>query len=572
MDWIIGERWYRMLTIKQVMDFEIMESTKLLTTEKSIENCEVEWVSVIEIPVENFVRKNEFVLSTGIGCGHDTKLLKQFVSDLYEAGASAIGLAMGRYIFDIPKEIIAFAEERNFPVIQIPWEIRFSEIQHAVMTTLNRLQEGEIKQYEAIQQKLLNLVLKSHNLSKVADFIEKEIGYPILITNKAGTIKGKSSNSVNVIDKWKECLHPQKEAQILSTLNDSQHPLHTRIERVECQDFDVLQIPVQTADIVQGYLIVFLPEGAEEEFLITRNLSILEQASTTLTMWFLRENAIEETELRLRGDFVWSLAKGDIISWDHALAQAKSLGYDINLPYICVVGFPEKMESLYRKYKTKALFQQWEKSIFHYIEDEAYHASEFFDRKVMVTSQNKEVIIYIEATNDPNHDNVKGFLDLVDRRLTNLLPGVEISWGIGRYHQGDQSFSSSFQDAKIALKIGRRKKGAGARVSFDDTKVERTLLSLATHPEMKEIVYSTIAPLMKYDEERDMDLIRTFTAYHQNQGKVSQTSRVLNLHRQSLLYRLRKIEMLSGLSLVDPDDRFLLDLSIKIWTLGVDDL
>lgn len=65
-----------------------------------------------------------------------------------------------------------------------------------------------------------------------------------------------------------------------------------------------------------------------------------------------------------------------------------------------------------------------------------------------------------------------------------------------------------------------------------------------------------------------MDLIGTFIAYNQFHGNVSQTARSLNLHRQSLLYRLRKIESLTGLSLIDPDDLFLLDLSIKIWKIG----
>ncbi|MFB4166334.1 helix-turn-helix domain-containing protein, partial [Alteribacillus sp. JSM 102045] len=49
-----------------------------------------------------------------------------------------------------------------------------------------------------------------------------------------------------------------------------------------------------------------------------------------------------------------------------------------------------------------------------------------------------------------------------------------------------------------------------------------------------------------------------------NRGNVSQTARELNLHRQSLLYRLRKIETLTGCNLVNSDDTFLIDLSIRL--------
>lgn len=84
---------------------------------------------------------------------------------------------------------------------------------------------------------------------------------------------------------------------------------------------------------------------------------------------------------------------------------------------------------------------------------------------------------------------------------------------------------------------------------------------------MKDIILSTIQPLVEYDQQRQMDLIGTFSAYNHYQGNVSQTARALNLHRQSLLYRLRKIESLTGLSLVDPDDLFLLELCVRTYRI-----
>ncbi|TMZ33174.1 hypothetical protein EMG21_34470, partial [Klebsiella pneumoniae] len=39
----------------------------------------------------------------------------------------------------------------------------------------------------------------------------------------------------------------------------------------------------------------------------------------------------------------------------------------------------------------------------------------------------------------------------------------------------------------------------------------------------------------------------------------------------SLLYRLRKIESLTNRSLVNADDLFLLNLSVKLWTLTADE-
>lgn len=75
----------------------------------------------------------------------------------------------------------------------------------------------------------------------------------------------------------------------------------------------------------------------------------------------------------------------------------------------------------------------------------------------------------------------------------------------------------------------------------------------------------TIRPLLEYDRKKQSDLIHTFMTYQTFKGNVSQTARALFLHRQTLLYRLRRIESLTGLTLVDSDDSFLLEMSIRLW-------
>jgi len=53
----------------------------------------------------------------------------------------------------------------------------------------------------------------------------------------------------------------------------------------------------------------------------------------------------------------------------------------------------------------------------------------------------------------------------------------------------------------------------------------------------------------------------TYLHYH---GNISKTARALNMHRQSLIYRLQKIEQLTKRSLTDPEDRFLLYLAARL--------
>jgi purine catabolism regulator len=556
------------LTVQKVLELDILSGTKVRTAKHMLSKQPVEWVSIMDIPVENYIRKNEFVLNTGAGSGRDQEVFYQFVKSVYESGASALAIAKGRYIVEIPESVLTFAEENEFPIIEIPWEIRFAEIVHSIMNEINRGQNKEMQIVENIQQTLLNMILGNHNLSRIADFIGEKLGLPVIIVDKARLIKGKSINARDLIEEWNRN-RETNDVGTRSSLINSQHPLLTRIERIRLLNSVILQIPIQSANRIQGYLNIGLKDETKvDSCLINKNVSVLEHASTALAMWFLRENAIEETKMRLRGDFVWNLAKGDFLNWDQKIAQAKSLGYILEIPYICLKGTPENLQELYQRNNSDTSYEQWRESMIHYIQEEILLAANIVKQKAMTTNHSNDIILFLETSLDAGKERVHSFLELLNRRLSKLLPGVIMSWGIGRCHVGETRFTESFKDAQKALQIGRKKEGAGCCINFEDTRIERALLRIAKDKEMSDIVNNTIKPLIEYDKQKNMNLIETVIVYNENQGKTSQTARDLHLHRHTLLYRMRKIEGLTKLSLIDPEDRFLLELSIKLWKLG----
>lgn len=104
-----------MLTMEDVLRFDIMKSAKIRTGKQLINQRDVQSISVIEMPVEDFVQKNEVVLSTAIGCDED------FLQDLIESEASALVVALGRRIVEIPQEVIDLAETNEFIIIDSPY-------------------------------------------------------------------------------------------------------------------------------------------------------------------------------------------------------------------------------------------------------------------------------------------------------------------------------------------------------------------------------------------------------------------------------------------------------------------
>jgi PucR family transcriptional regulator, purine catabolism regulatory protein len=559
------------LLVHEILQLDNLQNAKVITGKEYVKEREVQWVSAIEMPVENFVRKNEFVLTTAIGCGQNPKEFEKFVQDIIDSGASALVLALGRHIYDIPDKIIENAEKNQFIIIEIPWEIRFSNIIEEIMLKLNAVHFKEIKKSEKVQQDLLNLILKEEELDSISNYLNEQLEFPVIISDMKGAIQAKSKKVPCLEESWKRYIIngiiPSRDTPPLS----SQDPMVQKIQIVNIEEHCILQLPViQVSGNIQDYLFVLMPADITlENFLTPFILNVLEHAVTTLAIWFSRKNAADETKLMLRASFINELINGEFNSWDQADSRAEIIGYNLNLPYVCIIGSPENLRDLFKKRKLdKERFQQWSESMIHYIKEEIFYAAQSLKKEMMITYQDERLVIFLEISLDNQKENVLDLLDLVDRRLKTLLPKVIISWGIGDYKNEISGFKESYQNAKIALNISRYKKGIGNRVMYENTRIDRLLLNLFQNSDMKEIIMSTVEPLLEYNKHRNIDLIDTLSTYTHYQGNVSQTARALFLHRQSLLYRLRKIEELTELSLVEPDDLFLLDLSIKTWKIG----
>ncbi len=556
--------------MKDVLQEPLLKDAKVISGKGEEATVDVQWISVIELPVENFVRKNEVVLTTAIGCKSNPELFIDFVHDVIKSEAAGLMVALGRFLFDIPQQAIELANKHDFMIITIPWEVRFANIVETVMKELSNQSNKDREYSEKIQQELLYFILAERKLKEILHYIEKHVEAPVFLTDQNGNLKESHQYTEIFLNKWKQDvvkgILPKK--QVTKQNHD---PLIQKFEKISKEGQLLLQIPIlKVSGEPQGYIYVDIPKACSvESFLISRRVHVLEHAATSIALWLSRENAIEETELRLRSDFVAELARGYISKYEQAVSRSQILGYQLQLPYVCILCFPEGLDILYDKKRQKEHYsqEQWKNSMFRYIEEELFFAGKTLERQLMITREGDKLIIYLEIQHQTEHEYATDFLDHVDRRMRHLIPEISITWGIGRRIATFKHYHESYQQANRSLKIGRSK--GTRRTWYEQTKLDRVLLQLLEKEEMREIVLETIEPLVHYDEERQMDLIGTFIAFNQFRGNVSQTARSLNLHRQSLLYRLRKIEALTRLSLNNPEHLFLLDLSIKAWKLGL---
>ena len=92
--------------------------------------------------------------------------------------------------------------------------------------------------------------------------------------------------------------------------------------------------------------------------------------------------------------------------------------------------------------------------------------------------------------------------------------------------------------------------------------IYRLLYSLKGQPELDRFTDETLARLL--DRDRGGELRRTLAAYLESNGSPTEAALRLKLHRNTVLYRLSRIEDLLGVDLRDADARLTLHLALRI--------
>jgi DNA-binding PucR family transcriptional regulator len=90
---------------------------------------------------------------------------------------------------------------------------------------------------------------------------------------------------------------------------------------------------------------------------------------------------------------------------------------------------------------------------------------------------------------------------------------------------------------------------------------ERLLKELARSPDLAPFG-ELVRPLVEHDRERRSDLVRTLRVYFAAGANASEAADRMFLHRNSMLYRLERIQKLTGLDLKDPDASLALRLGL----------
>src|SRR5207248_1416520 len=122
--------------------------------------------------------------------------------------------------------------------------------------------------------------------------------------------------------------------------------------------------------------------------------------------------------------------------------------------------------------------------------------------------------------------------------------------------------------AEQAARIGRLFLGGDQTLTFDELGAYRLLASIGDSGALDSFFDEYLGPIEVYDARYNGELIETLEGFFAANGNHARAAETLHLHRNTLLYRLSRIETLTGRDLGDPETRLCLQLALKIRHLG----
>jgi DNA-binding PucR family transcriptional regulator len=131
----------------------------------------------------------------------------------------------------------------------------------------------------------------------------------------------------------------------------------------------------------------------------------------------------------------------------------------------------------------------------------------------------------------------------------------------GRPASGARGISGSYREARIALQVCERLKIT--RVSgYPELRVFATLADVAASPQGRAFAAEVLTPLRPDGPGGDLE--RTVLAYLSAGGNLNAAARSLQLHRNTMLYKLDRAARLLGVDLREADNQFMVWLAHRI--------
>ncbi|MBI4787033.1 MAG: PucR family transcriptional regulator ligand-binding domain-containing protein [Chloroflexi bacterium] len=560
------------LTLREALNtIEPLRQSRVVAGERGLDNI-VQFVNVMEVPdIVQWVHPGELLVTTLYPLRDRAAEIEYLIPRLHEKQLAGLAVNPLAYINEFPRCMIDAANELGFPLIQLPHNVSFIDIIQPLTSKLLALQANELIQSGNIHRQFIDLVLSGGGYSDIAQGIAQLVKHPVSIVDRFRRVLGNGF----VIDQMRlPKLFVRDEPGGDSYISDrykpevvSQLPGSTAKRMVAKSpegDIEHIVCPVKVGAMVLGQIIVWgalvLPQSSVE-------LMAIEHGSTVTALKMMERRSTEGVEQRFRKETLDGLLSKEPSARERAIVLARDLGLRLNPPYAVILVGPDLPPGT-----LLPRAEQMEQSQF----DTSLHLAMRYLRArrpdaVFWYEGPRLVIFYPLQTHELSGARHALTLDLGDicKRIAQENAPYTVSMGISSAGDQLEDFRQSYDCARQSLQIGRifRHEPCAVATHYEDLGIFR-IVSLAESPaSIERFCQDTIGTVLAYDKQNGTQLTETLRVFLEQNQNLAQAAKVLNIHYNTLRYRLDRIRELLGDALDHPHQRLTVEVALHLQSL-----
>lgn len=496
-------------------------------------------VGVMETPdLYPLIKPGDLILTALFAVKDDRDALLGLIPELHRRGA--VGLAVKRrYVEHLPGAMLEQAERLGFPLLELTPDAAFSDVMLPVFRQIVNRQAAVLARQVQAHRAVMKAVLDGRGLAHLAETLAELLSNPVVIRGAEGETLAVSRAGADGISIVQIADAPAARTEYLLPGTTDLH----RREAVQIGDRTASRTvsPILSGERSCGQILVV----ESNHRLSDLDLLIVDSVSTVVALELANQRAVREVERRYRGEFLEGLFAKEIESEDALRERAIAFGLEMRRHHQVLsmrMSYPDGGET--------ASLQR--------LRDQFYAILARQEPIALVGQVGLHTVALIDAVQVPP-DRVREFAAGL---LAQSPSGLVVSAGIGRPGMGVQGLRKSYGEACRAVTVGERAWGGRAAYHYDDLGLYQILAQLTLTEDLARFL-AAIDKLVVYERDSRTDLIQTLETYFECKGNVRKVSERLFAHYNTVLYRLERIQQITGISLEEAGGRLHLQVALQ---------
>ncbi|WCK53759.1 PucR family transcriptional regulator ligand-binding domain-containing protein [Aneurinibacillus sp. Ricciae_BoGa-3] len=541
-----------MLTLAEVLKMPCLKRAQVVAGASGL-RCQISSVTVTDVPdFFQWLRGNEFILSTGFAFQGNEESLGQIIHTLKESNASGLGIKFNRYLTHLPESVRAISDELGIPIVSIPYESSWTDIINPIMTEIINLQAAQLQRSDTIRKRLIKQMLGQGGIREIACILEEFVENPVAIIDLASNQPFSNTKLPNLSETVLSSeLYRLFEGESFTVVQHT--PEIIRIHGMQSR----IVAPIEAAGMKTGYIIIL----EQNRPFCLEDIIPLEQATIVAALEIEKMEEHRKAKRNLRHHLLRRILEDDSLPYLSAKLSFREVGWELGEHYL-VFAVDVALEEQISNDQPRMAIQDINEYILR-------NCSRLFSSTTISGFDGEQHLIFLHPVNPTTLSRcmIDEFTRELKLNITQLIKEMTqektlISIGYGRFHPGFEGVRTTYKESVKALKIGSQIFGKNQIISFSELGLYRILYHDEIRQELKLFCEEMLEPLIS-DKKENNDLLVTLQVFLETGGNFRLTAKKLFVHHNTVRYRIETIERLCQVDLKNDTDRLNLAISLK---------